>query len=221
MTKCRQNTKVLTVNYTKLMTSKLTKNQKKTFVKTLPITTSIYGEKVPKITVTIRYDDRCGNGHNSFSITGEIGGSSGCIHEEIAKHFPELKKYIKWHLMSSDGPMHYLANTLYLAGDKDYNGCRKGEQRRCKRSGLLIWKPKTYSNEYVYGNNQPIVTVEYEPLLGEGKERDLDGARRAAIWPEATDEDLCSPDLEQKLKARLPALIEEFRKDVEELGFVF
>ena len=202
------------------MTSILTKNQQKTF-----------GPKmigIEVVSVTIRYDDRCGNGHNTFSITGNskllgyYGGESyGCIHEEIAKFFPELKKYIKWHLMSSDGPMHYLANTLYHAGDKDCYGYRKGEQQRDKKSGLLIWKPKKYTNEYIYGNNEPIVTIEYEPVLGEGKERDLNTARNSAIWPEATGEELCSPDLEQKLKDRLPGLIAEFKKDVEELGFVF
>jgi hypothetical protein len=75
--------------------------------------------------VHIRYDDECGNGHNSFSITGEIIYESwknpevcGCIHEEIEKYFPELKKYIKWHLFNSDGPMHYIANTTYHARDR-------------------------------------------------------------------------------------------------------
>lgn len=202
------------------MKSILTKNQQKTFgPKTIGIDV---------VSATIRYDDRCGNGHNTFSISGWLKSPGvyrreiyGLNHEEIANFFPELKKYIKWSLMSSNGPMHYLANTLYHAGDKDCYGFRKGEQKRDKKSGLLTWKPKKYSNEYVYSDNEPIVTVEYEPVLGEGKERDLNAARNSAIWPEATDEELCSPDLEQKLKDRLPGLIEEFKKDVEELGFVF
>lgn len=89
------------------------------------------------IKVEMRFDDSCGNGHNTFSIGGEINRSqsfadrtheaSGCIHDEIAEHFPELAFLIKWHLVSSDSPMHYLANTIYHAGDRDHNGKRKGE----------------------------------------------------------------------------------------------
>lgn len=88
------------------------------------------------ITAKLRYDDNCDNGHNTFSITGDIDYiengrrkefKGGCIHEDIAKHFPELVKYLKWHLCSSDGPMHYLANTIYSAGDRDCYGKKKGE----------------------------------------------------------------------------------------------
>ena len=67
------------------------------------------------ITATARYDDQCGNGYNTFSLTGTIdckegnrwvdyGG--GCIHEDIIKHFPELAELTKWHLCGSNGPMH-------------------------------------------------------------------------------------------------------------------
>ncbi len=143
-----------------------------------------------RIRARVRYDDQCDNGHNTFAITGEIDrlegkrwreDSGGCIHGEIAKHFPELAPFIKWHLCSSDGPLHYVANTVYLAGDRDCWGLRRGE----------------------------------------GKDRELSAARRAAIWPDATDEDLTAPGLEQRLEARLPALLAEFRKAVESLGFVF
>jgi len=37
----------------------------------------------------------------------------GCLHDEIRQHFPELAHLIKWHLVSTDGPLHYIANTLY------------------------------------------------------------------------------------------------------------
>ena len=81
------------------------------------------------IRATVRYDDECGNGHNSFAITGTVWDKSressakanrknsahsfGCCHEQIAETFPELAPFLKWHLTSSDGPMHYIANTLY------------------------------------------------------------------------------------------------------------
>ena len=70
------------------------------------------------ITATVRYDDRYRNGHNTFSITADIQRNGreyagGCCHDEVAERFPELAPFIKWHLCSSDGPMHYVANTLY------------------------------------------------------------------------------------------------------------
>jgi len=60
-----------------------------------------------------------------FSITGDIVVSEscdrcGCIHDEIKKHFPELKPFIKWHLFNKDtGPIHYIANTLYFSRDRE------------------------------------------------------------------------------------------------------
>lgn len=93
-----------------------------------------HAENDELIRVFVRFDDNCRNGHNSFSITGEtyIPGKRdvemcGCIHDEIAAHFPELAHLIQWHLVSSDSPMHYVANTLYHASDRDYRGKKAGE----------------------------------------------------------------------------------------------
>jgi hypothetical protein len=92
-----------------------------------------------RLTVCIRFDDQCGNGHNSFSITGDIciwergrwhEYAGGCVHDEIAQVFPELAPLIKWHLGNTTGPMHYPANVAYLAGDRDCWGTRAGEVRR-------------------------------------------------------------------------------------------
>lgn len=84
--------------------------------------------------VECHFDDVCNNGHNTFAITANVYTQNphnvvacGCLHEEIAQVFPELAPLIQWHLVSSDGPLHYLANTLYFAGDRDYNGRKKGE----------------------------------------------------------------------------------------------
>lgn len=90
-----------------------------------------------RIRAELRFDDECKNGHESFSITGSVHEYGikgyrrepfmcGCIHEEIAKHFPELVHLIKWHLTSTDGPMHYVANTVYSAGNRDCNGREAG-----------------------------------------------------------------------------------------------
>ena len=177
-------------------TSTLTKSQSKTFG---PVYWEEKGKKY-QITANVRYDDKCNNGHNSFSITADIKSSfsgqvwseesGGCCHAEVAEHFPLLAPLIKWHLTSSEGPMHYISNAVYHAGDKDCHGLRKGEFRQYGRTG-------------------------------EGKERDLEAARSCAVWPEATDEELSAPDLEQKLLARLPALMAEFKLAVESLGFTY
>jgi hypothetical protein len=171
--------------------SVLTKKQVKRFG---PKPIDYYG--IPAtITAEVRYDDECGNGHNSFAITGTIratdrrrvnprdGGhlAGGCLHDEIAAKFPDLAPFIKWHLSSSDGPMHYIANTVYHASDRDYNA--------------TAWS--------------------------EGKARDLNAARHSAVWPEATDEELTAPDLKAKLESRLPALLAAMQADVEALGFVW
>ncbi len=207
------------------MNSILTKSQKKTFKKNFRKDGKNY-----KIIATVRYDDQCNNGHNSFSITGDVRRGTrhemgGCIHDEIAKHFPGLKKYLKWHLMNSDGPMHYLANTMYHADDKDYNGLRKGESKQIRngKTGLLCWILKEHKdiNRYVDSNEKPILhnlKVEYEPLcnIGEGKEPDLEAARSTAIWPEATLEQLRD---KKALEERLPTLIKEFKHDVEEFRY--
>lgn len=75
-----------------------------------------------KAAVVLRFDDRCGNGHNTFTITIDARNYGGCMHDEIREHFPEYAHLIKWHLVSTDGPMHYIANTVYhaKAGALDY-----------------------------------------------------------------------------------------------------
>ncbi len=58
-----------------------------------------------------------------FSVTGEINQvnyaveSCGMLHDEIAKYFPEMQKYLKWHLTNiSKGPMYYIENSRYWMG---------------------------------------------------------------------------------------------------------
>jgi len=90
-----------------------------------PRAVSGYGPNA-MLTATVRYDDTCGNGYNSFAITGEIVTHAskrrddceacGMLHDDIARVFPELAPFLKWHGCSSDEPMHYIANSLYWAG---------------------------------------------------------------------------------------------------------
>ena len=191
----------------------------------------------------IRFDDECRNGHMSFAVTFSIYkpgardiDAGGCLHDEIAQYFPELAPLIKWHLPSTDGPMHYIANTTYHASDRDHHGLLKGESRQIRngRTGQLCWILATCDlngNEiekpahYVDSDVRPVagVTLVYLPRcrVGEGKARDLDAARSCAAWPEATDEQLTLPrdELAALLAARLPALLEAFKADVLAAGF--
>lgn len=241
-----------------------------------------------KISAELSFDDECNNGHEDFSITGSIyqvvgskyrEHSFGCLHDDIAKHFPELQHLIKWHLVGVEGPMHYLANTLYHASNRDHWGHAPGEvsawEYGVRFGGIPVthplkqnfWKflkerhgtgdfqvialadekePKRYvkftfvgfgdkwyecpfdnsfrAEEFAYAmNNLPVNFVKLPSQYSEGKERELDHARSSAVWPEATDEQLCLPreELKALLEARLPQLLADFKKDMLEAGFLW
>lgn len=223
-----------------------------------------YGEHAT-IRADVRFDDECRNGHNTFAVTGTIRDpryrgsrgelAGGCVHEEIAKAFPELAPLIRWHLTSSDGPMHYIANTIYLAGDRDYNRLRKGERRHAingktleklwtlvvvNAEGVGISKTPT-GDEYRHDETVPLFIIDthcsgdaprlatpvlrWEPqwIVGEGKERQLDAARRSAVWPDASDAELSvEPDeLKAALVERHAGLVAAFRRDMVAAGFLW
>lgn len=240
-----------------------------------------------RLTVEMRFDDQCRNGQNDFAITGDIKGprgqeiAGGCLHEDIAAVFPELAHLIRWHLTGTAGPMHYLANTLYLAGDRDCHGRRKGEPSRWEHGYRFNGSPVTFrvsekffawveaqraekahfwvaafdherdaktfgthytlagfastwagcpfrdeaqAQEFAHALNTCAVEPRRDAVgFAEGKARELDAARRAAVWPDATDEQLCAPreELRAALEARLPALLAAFRADIERAGFLW
>lgn len=274
------------------MESKLTKSQ---FYKTEWKEYKEGGERY-RIRANVRYDDQCGNGHNTFAITGETNhyrngwreDSCGRIHDLIGKHFPELAPYIKWHLVSSDAPLHYAANAIYHASNRDCWGKLAGEpynfERRLMFNGVpFLYEPKKELLAHIDAvglhpdlwAGLSIVAVEYKPRKGEnynfnphytldsmldcdwysapfksmdeaanflhcmthceveivkrataygkGKERDFNAARAAAIWPEATDEQLSLPpeELRALIDARLPTLQNDFAAAMIALGFTF
>ena len=123
--------------------SKLIKNQVKNYSRTYQKDDQDY-----HIKVQVQHDDKCGNGHNTFNITGTLydaygdrrdgtvtlksgrrlfASCFGGLHEEIAYAIPELEPYLKWHSMTTDGPLHYPDTPVYLAGTRDHNGLRVGE----------------------------------------------------------------------------------------------
>lgn len=239
------------------------------------------------LTVTLRFDDECRNGHESFAITAEERErgrveACGCLHERIAEVFPEFAPLIKWHLCSTDGPLHYIANTLFAAGDRDPFGRPAGAPAsfqdcvtfgenpikhvlkrtfakfledvgtQCRFDFEVIAVPhardfKTFGNKYTFGGyacewHECPFDSESEALdflralqhcgpefgrvaisFSTGKKRELDHARHAAIWPEATDDELMQEPnaLREVLTARLPALLAEFRAAMVGAGFLW
>lgn len=197
-----------------------------------------------RITATVHHDDECGNGHNSFSITAVIGEKlgnlwadymGGCCHDKVVKHFPELAPFIKWHLTGTDGPMHYVANTVYHASNRDHYGLLKGEFRQHTSRGKIqnggvegvpnwvLELPDRKSRDVYSAKKPEPVTLEWKAYgrTGEGKERDLNAARSCAVWPDATDEELTAPGLEGRLLARLPQLMLDFKAAVESLNLKY
>lgn len=77
------------------------------------------------ISVKIELGDKCKNGHEDFSITGDtyVSGkpridkyhiSGGCIHDDIERAFPEFIPFIRLHLCDHKGvPMHAGSNMFY------------------------------------------------------------------------------------------------------------
>ncbi len=202
------------------MNSTLTKSQVKVFG---PRFIAGYG-KGAQITAKVRYDDQCGNGHNTFSITADImvgrrDEAGGCLHEEIARVFPNLAPFIKWHLTSSDGPMHYVANTVYhakqhgpISGWVYFTDKANGIDRKCMKYCDLDEAKCICESDARY-------SIEIDAKTA--KVANLDHARSSAVWPDATDEELTAPGLEARLAARLPGLMAEFQAAVESLGFQF
>jgi hypothetical protein len=257
-----------------------------------------YGDE-GRISVEIRFDDNCKNGHNTFAITADITAvhgrrrewaAGGCMHDEIARVFPELAPLIQWHLTSADGPMHYIANAVYLASNRDHYGLAEGEpsafdyavkignspithrikksfwewlQRRIdpvrdprasaefllqsvhhkKKAGdtydfapkytFVGFNDETWhacpfdsseeAREWAHALNDPKMTVEFLKIptqYSKGKPRELDAARNAAVWPDATDEELSvePAELRKVLEARLPKLLADFRAAVTGAG---
>jgi len=195
-----------------LPASKLIKNQKITKTRTL-------GNE--RLTVTIRHDDECGNGHNTFAITGDLAhlrrgvwleDSFGMLHDEVTRFFPDLAPLLKWHLCSTDGPMHYVANSIYHARAIPKE---QGQWYFYLEDNLIKIVNREEREKFIarYGT-----WAEFKPYYNTmAKDPDLAAARSCAIWPEAELADFT----EENLLVRLPALMEEFKTAVESLGLVY
>lgn len=205
-----------------LPVSKRVKEQSREYVKDIT-----YDGRNAVITARVRWDDRCGNGRNNFSITGDItfkgrreSDVAGCIHEEITKYFPELSHLIAFHLFDNQGPMYYIGNTTYQATEIPAD--------TGKRFVYLkgAFKLNTLLGIFTIKEVEDLKKLFLPPLELElkvyedsnARPADLEGARRCANWPDATLEQLRDPDA---LAARLPAMMAEFKKAIENLGFEY
>lgn len=83
----------------------------------------------------------------------------------------------------------------------------------------------TNSFDALEGDLPPVPELRWVPMVrvGEGKARDFDAARSAAIWPNATDAELSVPraELEAKLIERRPMLMGVFRAAMGEAGLLW
>lgn len=178
-----------------------------------------------------------------FSITsnlfeGSKREASGMLDDLIEEHLPEVALLLKWSFYSreKDGWSPLLANTIYLAGNRDCHGLGEGEIMYGSATAHAIggipakadWCEQYRRPDAAipldmidpnYVGSIESVLLERIVRRGTGKDRELDAARRTAIWLEATDEELMAPDLEQRLLDRLPGLFVEFTAAMTDLGF--
>lgn len=82
-----------------------------------------------RLTVKIRLNDECGNGHQDFAITADHYKNNrldswGCLHEMIAEHFPEFKPFINLHGRDFTGAPTYAIENSYYSLTK----VREGEE---------------------------------------------------------------------------------------------
>jgi hypothetical protein len=191
----------------------------------------------------ICFDDRYKNGHNTLRIGTEVypdrdravrrGQIYDCLSsKETLRYFPEVKDLLPFNGCGTDGPIHYIANTRWHAGDTDCWGGRAGEVRRYRHdvavNGRRLHPDRKPHELYKIeeaasvagkiGNVGVVEIVDVPWIMYEGHEPDLEAARRCALWPDATLEQLRS---KEALEARLPKLLEEFRKAVTDFGFTY
>jgi hypothetical protein len=85
--------------------SKLVKSQYKTFEKDIMV-----DNKEGKIKIKIRYDDECGNGHNSFAITGSIYSSRNSTLDRYFVTIQDMFMLIPMYIFAEEKPYTYLGN---------------------------------------------------------------------------------------------------------------
>jgi hypothetical protein len=133
-------------------------------MKTNNITHKIYHQKNNvKMSIDIRLNDECKNGHADFAITADAkeyyngrwqDSFCGCCHEEILARYPKLKKFVDLHLSDSNGaPMYAQANGFYHLWDENKT---KEERKRITKEYMRCTEAefkqlaKTKDKEYFH-----------------------------------------------------------------------
>ena len=185
-----------------------------------------------RVAVDVQWYRLGNNKHKHLSITGSVSDSTGkwldrCgqVTEDIARVYPELRHILKWHLMDESAPMHYIANTVYHAGNDGAGEVRYAPVAPGSKIMAPMWECDRPSGGHagikVSATRPPDEVLSWRPVLREGKPRNFELARESAVWPDATDEQLMlpAPELTALLQARLPGLLQQFRADMAALGF--
>jgi hypothetical protein len=90
----------------------------------LLFTETVIKDNGEQLVIKIRLGDDCKNGHQGFSVTGDLYSgagrgdksliSGGCIHEDILLERPQYKRFVDLHLCDYYGVhMHAVANGYY------------------------------------------------------------------------------------------------------------
>lgn len=190
-------------------------------------------------TVTAELHSLAGQ-HPYFSITMDtyrqagngrwVEDTFGCQHDEVRRLFPALAPYLRWHLVSTDGPMHYVANAVYWAGlNKEW--CKGGKGDPPNREAFdetTLWgalpgdaarHPMDAACPACRSLKGPCSACIREnlPVMIDGRVGgDVAAAHRAAAERAAAA--CCGMDraeLAAALAARLPALLALFRADMD------
>jgi hypothetical protein len=109
-----------------------------------------------RITVTISLDDDCHNNMCDWSITADIRWKNeygiykeymgGCCHDEIAKHCPELAKFIPLHCCNHYGaPMYPVENGMYHIKNSD-----KSVAIESQYTNMCDWQRRDLSKEDLF-----------------------------------------------------------------------
>lgn len=158
---------------------------------------------------------------------------------EIVRWLPQLQPLQKWWMGDAVAPQGYF-DAVYCAGDRLLGGKKPGDPEltdyyvRFSHGGSILESALcTFVNGWPIIRKFPTkreanhaakkcdgIVIAHVAKRYNGKVRDLEAARRLAHWPDAKDRTLTQypKRLRRRLEQRLPAVMAEFRKDIEALG---
>ena len=131
----------------------------------------------------------------------------------MSKFAPMKGKISEFEVMAPVGSRESLAAAIQAGADSVYFGIGKLNMRSHSANHFNIddlRESPALDITHHLAKLYPGQVVAVEP--------NIEAARSCAVWPDATLEQLQD---EKLLMQRLPALMQEFKKDIEALGFIF